>query len=65
MQKRSFRRFVAVGAFGAFCSVFSTGCNTTGKNVWFGFTAGLGGIPAQIVGNFIADALFGAANNAP
>jgi hypothetical protein len=57
MKKGSYRRFVALCLFGAACSGLSTGCTLT-KNVWFGFGAGLGGIPAQIVGNYIAGLLF-------
>lgn len=57
MKKGSFRRFVVVSIFGIACTVLNTGC-TFLDNVYFGFSAGLGGIPASIVGNFVADLLF-------
>ncbi|MFH1111254.1 MAG: hypothetical protein V1790_18965 [Planctomycetota bacterium] len=60
MKKGSYRRLLAVSLFGVVCTGLSTGCNTTGKNVWFGFTAGLGGIPASIVGNYLANLVLGA-----
>jgi hypothetical protein len=63
MKKGSLRRFVAVSIFGVVCTALNTGC-TFLDNVYFGFTAGLGGIPATIVGNFVADLLFAADDDA-
>ncbi len=60
MKKGSLRRFVAVGIFGIVCSVLNTGCSW--NDVRFGFSAGVGAIPANIIGNYIAGLLF--ANNA-
>ena len=52
MKKSSFRRFVVVSIFGAACTALNTGC-TFLDNVYFGFSAGLGGIPAAIVGELV------------
>jgi hypothetical protein len=44
-------RLFAVATLG-FSSMFSTGCFNT-DDIWFGFNAGLGAIPANLVGNYI------------
>jgi hypothetical protein len=56
MKKGSIRRSVAVGVFGILSAVLNTGCSWT--DVQFGFSAGLGAIPANIIGNLIAANLF-------
>ncbi len=52
-------KMMAMGTLATVCSVLGTGCSINGllNNVWFGFGAGLGGIPAQIVGNFLVGVL--------
>lgn len=66
MKKNRAGRVAAVGMLAVCASLFGTGCSLNGfaNNVWFGFSAGLGGIPAQIIGNFIAANLLGGNNNA-
>jgi len=51
MKKGSFRRSVAVSILGILCAVLNTGCSWA--DVQFGFSAGLGAIPANIIGSFI------------
>jgi len=51
MKKSSFRKSLAVGLFGIVCAALNTGCNTA--DIGFGFMAGLGAIPANLIGNFI------------
>ncbi|MDO8632738.1 MAG: hypothetical protein Q7R41_19830 [Phycisphaerales bacterium] len=68
MKTRRARKVLAIGMFAAFCSVFGTGCSIDGllKNVWFGFGAGLGGIPAQIAGDFLLNVFgLGTGENVP
>jgi len=54
MKNGRTRRFVAVSML-AVCSLFGTGCSLSGltQNAWFGFGAGLGAIPANLVADFI------------
>ena len=52
MKKGSFRRSVAVSILGILCAVLNTGCINWG-DIQFGFSAGLGAIPANIIGSFI------------
>ena len=59
MKKSSFRKSLAVGLFGIMSAVLNTGCST--DDIGFGFLAGLGAIPANLIGNFIT-ANFLAAN---
>jgi len=56
MKKGSFRRSVAVGIFGILSAVLNTGCSW--DDVQFGFSAGLGAIPANLIGNYITGLFF-------
>ncbi len=60
MRRSRLSRSLGLGLFALSC-MLTTGCKFF-ENVQFGFAAGLGGIPATIVGNFLADLLFGAAD---
>lgn len=60
MKKSSFRKSLAVSFFGLVCAALNTGCNTA--DIQFGFLAGLGAIPANLIGNFITANFLGAVN---
>jgi len=59
MKNGRILKMMSVGMLAVCSSVFATGCSIDGllTNAWFGFGAGLGGIPAQIVGNFLVGVL--------
>ncbi len=59
MKKSSFRRFLALSIFGAAATALNTGCSINLNDIGFGFWAGLGAIPANLVGNFITGQFFG------
>ena len=59
MKKFSFRRFLAVSIFSAVCTALNTGCSFSWNDVGFGFAAGLGAIPANLVGNYVTGTFFG------
>ena len=56
MKKSSFRRTLAVGFLGLVGAVLNTGCSWS--DVQFGFSAGLGAIPANLIGNYITGQFF-------
>ena len=58
MKNGRIRRFAVLSLFGAASTLFGTGClNSLVENAWWGFGTALGAQPAQIVGEFILDAL--------
>jgi len=56
MKKGSIRRFFAVTVLGVVSTVLNTGCSW--NDVQFGFAAGIGAIPANIIGNLVSGLIF-------